>query len=138
MQNQKTNQLSRNKILLGAIVLVVVAALLLGIYFIFRPQGTAGEKTITVDVVLLDKSSSQTIIVTDEEYLRGALEQVDMIEGEEGEYGLFVTTVNGVTADAGAEQWWCFTKGGQSLSTGVDNTPIADGDAFEITLTEGY
>ena len=42
------------------------------------------------------------------------------------------------TADDSQQQWWCFTKGGEMLETGVDTTPIADGDAFEITLTEGY
>lgn len=49
-----------------------------------------------------------------------------------------VTTVNGVTADSSLEEWWCFTKGGETLNTGVDSTPIADGDHFEITLTTGY
>ena len=77
-------------------------------------------------------------ITTEAEFLRGALEQEGIIAGEESDYGLFVTTVDGVTADDSLEQWWCFTKGGESLATGVDSTPIADGDTFEITLTEGY
>ncbi|HJD21223.1 MAG TPA: DUF4430 domain-containing protein [Candidatus Gemmiger faecigallinarum] len=138
MENQQTRQPGRKKILLGAAALIAAAALLLVVYFVARPQGGAGDKTITVQVVLLDGSDTTTTITTLEEYLRGALEQEGMIEGEESEYGLFVTTVNGVTADENAEQWWCFTKGGESLATGVDSTPIADGDAFEITLTEGY
>ena len=47
-------------------------------------------------------------------------------------------TVNGVTADDAQQQWWCFTKGGEMVNTGVDDTPIADGDTFEITLTTGW
>ena len=37
-----------------------------------------------------------------------------------------------------AQEWWCFSKGGEDLSTGVDTTPIADGDTFEATLKTGW
>ena len=102
-----------------------------------RPATSATDKTITATVVANGEEEAFTIH-TDEEYLRGALESIDLIAGEESEYGLFVTTVNGITADDANQEWWCFTKGGESLNTGVDSTPIADGDAFEITLTVGY
>ena len=72
------------------------------------------------------------------EFLRGALEDAKLVEGEESDYGLFVKTVDGVTADDANEEWWCFTKGGEPVMTSVDSTPIADGDTFEITLTTGY
>ena len=60
------------------------------------------------------------------------------MQGEESQYGLYVTTVNGLTADESQQQSWCFTKGGEDVMTGVDSTPIADGDHFEITLKTGY
>ena len=47
-------------------------------------------------------------------------------------------TVDGVTADEAKQQWWCFTKGGETLMSGVDTTPIEDGDCCEITLTTGW
>ena len=129
---------SNKKIWLAAAALVVAVAVLLGVYFVTRPAPQQGGKTIAVQVVLLEGESSDYTIQTDEEYLRGALESIDLIEGSESEYGLFVTTVNGVTVDDSKQQWWCFTQYGEMLMTGVDTTPIADGDHFEITLTEGY
>ena len=129
---------SNKKIWLAAAALVAAVAVLLGVYFVTRPAPRQGGKTIAVQVVLLDGESSDYTIQTDEEYLRGALESIDLIEGSESEYGLFVTTVNGVTVDDSKQQWWCFTQDGEMLMTGVDTTPIADGDHFEITLTEGY
>ena len=129
---------SNKKIWLAAAALVVAVAVLLGVYFVTRPAPQQGGKTITVQVVLLEGEPSDFTIQTDEEYLRGALESIDLIEGSESEYGLFVTTVNGVTVDDSKQQWWCFTQDGEMLMTGVDTTPIADGDHFEITLTEGY
>ena len=129
---------SNKKVWLAVAALVVAVAVVLGIYFVTRPAPQQGGKTITVQVVLLEGEPSDFTIQTDEEYLRGALESIDLIEGSESEYGLFVTTVNGVTVDDSKQQWWCFTQDGEMLMTGVDTTPIADGDHFEITLTEGY
>lgn len=134
MENKKP---MNKKLLAGILALVLVVAALIGIYFATRPATSAADKTITATVVANGEEEAFTIH-TDEEYLRGALESIDLIAGEESEYGLFVTTVNGITADDANQEWWCFTKGGESLNTGVDSTPIADGDAFEITLTVGY
>ena len=134
MENKKP---MHKKLLAGVLALVLVVAALIGIYFATRPATSAADKTITATVVANGEEEAFTIH-TDEEYLRGALESIDLIAGEESEYGLFVTTVNGITADDANQEWWCFTKGGESLNTGVDSTPIADGDAFEITLTVGY
>ena len=134
MENKKP---MNKKLLAGVLALVLVVAALIGIYFATRPATSATDKTITATVVANGEEEAFTIH-TDEEYLRGALESIDLIAGEESEYGLFVTTVNGITADDANQEWWCFTKGGASLNTGVDSTPIADGDAFEITLTVGY
>ena len=101
-----------------------------------EPQ--AGTKTITVQIIVDGTDTVSRSITTDAEYLRGALEEEDLIAGEESQYGLFVKTVTGITVDDSKQQWWCFTKDGGDLFTGVDTTPIADGDKFEITLKTGY
>lgn len=136
MENQKKP--INKKIIIAVVALIAAVVVLLGAYFATRKPAQSGEKTITVQVVTPEDAGTARTITTGEEYLRGALEQEKMIEGTESEYGLFVTTVDGIAADDAKQQWWCFTKGGATLETGVDSTPIADGDAFEITLTEGY
>ncbi|MGM9663099.1 MAG: DUF4430 domain-containing protein [Oscillospiraceae bacterium] len=126
------------KSVVAVVVVAVLAVAALLCWQLLGPQGEAGGKAITVEVVHGDGSEKEFSIRTDSENLRGALEQEGLVEGQESEYGLFVTTVDGETADDAAEQWWCFTKGGEMLMTGVDDTMIADGDCYEITLTEGY
>lgn len=138
---QKTrseNQVGKKKNLLWALVaLVAVVAIFVGVYFATKPDTQAGAKHITVEIA--GKDSSRTVeIDTEEEYLRGALEQEGLVSGQESEYGLFITTVDGYTADDTAQEWWCITKGGEDVNTGVDSTPIADGDQFEITLKTGW
>lgn len=132
------NKRSIKKPLIGVIIFIVVIAAMAVLYNVFKPETSKGAKTITAEVVLVDGTSKSYEISTDAEYLRQALEEKKLIEGEESEYGLYVKTVDGVTADDGNQEWWCFTKGGESINTGVDTTPIADGDHFEITLTVGY
>jgi hypothetical protein len=103
-----------------------------------QAQPQVGTKTITVEIIVDGADTVTKSITTEAEYLRGALEEEDLIAGEESQYGLFVKTVNGVTIDDAKQQWWCFTKDGGDLFTGVDTTPSADGDKFEITLKTGY
>ncbi len=133
-------KLSQNtkKTLLGLLILVAAVVVMLLLYKQFSPKPVEGSKKITAEVILEDGSSKAFEIQTDEEYLRGALEQIGLISGTEAEYGMFVTTVDGRTVDDSKQEWWCFTLDGQSLNTSVDTTPVKDGDHFEITLTVGY
>ena len=129
MKNKKT--------LIALLVLVVLVIGAFAVWKVNAPQGQTGDKTILVSVVV-DTETSDFVIETDAEFLRGALEQEGLVEGTESEYGLYVTTVNGITADESQQQWWCFTLGAGTLETGVDSTPIADGEHYEITLTTGW
>ena len=131
--------LSENKKLAWLLVaLVVLLAVVGGLYIVNRPGAVNGTKKITVTVVDAQQQSQEFGFNTDAAYLRGALEQENLIAGEDSGTGLFVKTVHGITADDSKQEWWCFTKNGESLMTGVDTTPIADGDAFTITLTTGW
>ena len=131
MKNKKTN-------LIAVIVLVVVLAAAGLLYMKFKPGTTAGDKEITVKVSALENGEKSFTYQTDAEYLGEGLTANKLIEGEDGQYGLFITTANGVKADDSKQQWWCITKGGEQVNTSVDQTPIQDGDQFELTLTEGY
>ena len=130
-------QNKKSVIILSCVLAVLVAAFAL-IYIMNRPETVVGDKTITVEVILADGTSKEHTVNTDAEFLRGALEEKNLVEGDESEYGLFVKTVDGVTANDANQEWWCFTKGGETLFTGVDTTPIADGEHYEITLTVGW
>ena len=123
------------KIIAVAVLLVLVAAAVFA-YIRFAPKGSAGEKELTVVVVHGDGSEKTFKLSTDSENLRGAIEGI--ISGEEGPYGLYILTVDGETADESLQQWWCITKGGETVTTGVDDTVISDGEQYEITLKTGW
>ncbi len=131
-------KMNGKKTLIAAVIVVIVAVLMFAGWYFTRQKPVEGQKDITVTVVYKDESSDKFEITTQAEFLRQALEEKDLVKGDESEYGLFITEVNGVKADADNQEWWCITKSGETVNTGVDTTPIADGDSFEITLTVGY
>lgn len=95
-------------------------------------------KTILFTVVVSEDDTRDFTISTEAATLQEALEQEGLIEGDESSYGLFVTTVDGVTADDSKQEWWCLTKDGEEWVNGVSTTEIADGDKYEFTLKTGY
>ena len=132
------NKKTRNIIIAVAVLLVLVVGALL-IWGQNKPVAQEGSKTIVLEVVHKDGSTKDFTIHTDAEALRAALEQEEgLIAGSESEWGLMVETVDGETADYSVDQsWWCLTKDGVMLDTGVDSTMIADGDHYEFTYTIG-
>ena len=138
MNNGKTNNKSTKKIVLALVALVAVIANLIGVYSATKEQPTEGQKVITVAVVHGDGSEKEFEYETTKEYLGEVLKDEGLVEGEEGDFGLFITSVDGEEANSANEEWWCLTIDGESSMTSADQTVIEDGDHFELTLTVGY
>ena len=67
-----------------------------------------------------------------------ALVAEGLIEGHETEYGLYIDTVNGITADWDADQtYWAFYINGEYATTGIDGTEIVADTTYGLTLTKG-
>lgn len=133
-----TKQNNTKKIILSLAALLVVIAVFLGVYHFTKGTAAAGVKTITVEVTHNDGSQNSFTCNTEREYLGDMLIDEDLADGEESSYGLFITTVDGETIDKSNQEWWCITKDGEMLNTGADQTPIADGEHYELTFTIGY
>ncbi len=130
---------NKKVLIIGLITLAVLLAAFAAVYFLVIDKPIAGEKDITVEIIHSDATEKTVEISTDAEYLRQALEEKDLIEGTESEeYGMFVLTVDGETVNGDKQEWWCFTQAGETLTTGVDDTLIEDGDQFEITFSTGW
>ena len=126
------------KKLTSLLALLMLAALLLGVWYTTRPDTTAGEKELTISVIHGDGSTNTFPIKTDAEYLAEALVTHEIVEDNQSTYGLYILTADGETADESKQEWWCITRGGESLMTGASETPIADGETYELTLMVGY
>lgn len=132
----KRKEILKTFLAIGTIAFIAV--IMLVAYQMFKPETTKGSKKIVVEVIIPDKENQEFTINTDAEYLRQALDEINLIKGTEGDYGLFISEVNGRVVDSSKQEWWCLTKNGEEVFTGVDQTPITDGDHYEFTLTVGY
>lgn len=129
---------NKKKVALLACLFLVIVAVFGAVFFALRPNGSDGEKKFTLEVILSDGSSSEHQLSTDAEYLGEVLLAEGLIDGSTGEYGLFITTVDGVTADTANQEWWCLTVNGEEWMYGIDQTPVTDGGHYELTLMVGW
>ena len=129
----------KNKKLIASVVaLVLVIALMAGVYLATRPEAVQGAKTITVTVVHKDGSEKVFEYHTDEEFLGAVITAEGLVTGYEGEYGLVMESVDGETADWNVDQsYWALFVGEEYATTGAGTTPIHDGDTFKLVYTIG-
>ncbi len=104
---------------------------------VYKDGDVLGNGATTFQVEVVDKEGNQTKLEvrTDKDNVGDALQEHGLIEGEEGAYGLYVKTVNGITADYDADQtYWAFYIDGQYASTGVAAPAVPPGatNAFKL------
>lgn len=96
------------------------------------------EKSFEFQVVELDGTKKEFEVKYDTEKTVGeALVNEGLISGEKGQYGLMVDTVNGQKYDYNEDgAYWAFNINGEYAMTGVDSTPIKDGEVYSFVATK--
>ena len=92
-----------------------------------------GQGATTFGFVVVDKDGKETQfeIHTDKKMVGEALLEVKLIEGEDGPYGLYVKSVNGISLDYNKDgMYWSFYVNGDYAMTGVDVTEIKAGESY--------
>lgn len=142
MAEQKSKK--KGLIILIIAVVVIVAIALTG-YFLSNSNdqdgpetlGTNGDKTITVEVKVSDTDIRTFIINTSTDTLLKALQEQNLIDGEQQDYGYYILAIDGVQVDLEMNEWWCICVDDVMIDTIIDKTPIKDGDKFNIELIDG-
>ena len=91
------------------------------------------EKSFTF--VVVDTSGKETSfeISSGKATVGEALLDEGLIAGEDGQYGLYVKTVNGITLDFDADgKYWAFYVNDEYGMSGVDATEIVDGNTYSF------
>lgn len=106
-----------------------------------QPEKTVlGEGATVFSFSVVDLESKETLfeIHTDETTVGAALQALELVEGTQGEWGLYVTAVNGIAADWDKDQtYWAFYVNGEYALTGVDVTEVTAGASYSFVLTKG-
>lgn len=96
-----------------------------------------GEGQTKFQFVVVDREGQETDfeIHTDQTTVGDALLELELIAGEESQYGLYVKTVNGITADYDVDQtYWAFYVNGEYASAGVDATEVEEGATYSFKV----
>ena len=94
-----------------------------------------GNTEFAFEVVLEDGTTTLYNVHTDEKTVGAALLGVNLIAGDDSEYGLYVKTVDGVTADYDKDgTYWAFYIDGEYTSTGVDSTDVVPGSTYSFKV----
>lgn len=90
-----------------------------------------GETVFYFTVTDLEAEETAFEIHTDKTTVGEALLDLGLIAGEDGDYGLYVKTVNGLTVDYDTDgKYWAFYIDGAYAMTGVDMTDITAGATY--------
>ncbi len=94
-----------------------------------------GENEFIFTVTDKDGKENKYEIHTDKTVVGDALLELDLIEGEDGDYGLYVKTVDGITVDYDTDgKYWAFYVNGEYASGGVDSTDITEGYTYSFKV----
>ena len=95
-----------------------------------------GATSFYLTVKNVDNTVTKFQINTDAATVGEALLALELIAGEDSAYGLYINTVNGITADWDTEKaYWAFYIDGEYAMTGVDTTEIVAGTTYELVKT---
>ena len=92
-----------------------------------------GEGNTKFEFTVVNKDGKETKfnVSTNKTMVGEALLDAKLIEGEDGQYGLYVKTVNGETLDFDTDgMYWAFYINGEYATSGVDTTEIAEGESY--------
>ncbi|MGN0306088.1 MAG: DUF4430 domain-containing protein [Lachnospiraceae bacterium] len=96
-----------------------------------------GEGNTIFTLLVVDGEGKETLfeIHTDKKTVGEALVELELVEGEVGEFGLYVKTVNKITADYDKDgTYWAFYIDGEYAQTGIDQTEIKEGSSYSLRV----
>ena len=145
-----------NKLLSGIMLLAMVAAMLVSMTACGNSKNpvdtnqavelpvadgaTIGEGKTSFPVEVTDRDGQKIsfTVQTDETTVGAALQKLGVIDGEDGQYGLYIKTVNGVSADYDTDGvYWAFYVDGTYASASADLTDITAGSTYAFCVEAG-
>lgn len=119
------------------ISLILVLITLISLTACSAPEAEAEGPKVSFTLIIVDDQGNETTktIETTRTIVGDALLDEGLIEGEEGDYGMFITKVNGIYADYNETgTYWSFYIDGEYAMTGIDQTDIVDGATYMLKV----
>ena len=123
-----------NKKVFAMIAIVLVAALMVGVYAMTRPQAVEGGKNVTVVIVYEDGTEKKLEYATDLEFLSELLLEKELVTGYESEeYGFTIEGVDGIVLDWSKDgAYWALYEGDEYATTSAAGIVLVDGGVYKL------
>ncbi len=132
---------TQTKIFLSLIsLLVLMAVAALGLISCDKKEEEKDPNAVTVTIEITDDKGEKT----SKEYssstaktLADILKENNLVEGEDSEYGFYITAVNGITADYNTDgAYWALYKNSEYMMTGADGETLEAGAVYGLVYTK--
>lgn len=102
----------------------------------YEEKGT-GNNSFYLDVAF-EKDEKHFLIKTNKTTVGDALIELKMIEGEQGKWGVYISSVCGENHKYETDgSYWAFYAGGQYASKSVELTDIENGHIYALKVEKG-
>ena len=124
----------KNKKIIALLVIVLVAALMVGVYVMTRPQAVEGGKNVTVVIVYQDGTEKKMEYATELDYLSELLLEKELVTGYESEeYGFTIESVDGITLDWSKDNaYWALYEGEEYATTSAAGIVLVEGGLYKL------
>lgn len=127
---------NKKTLIISLSTLALLVLIFSSIFFVFKPNVQKGEKQFKLSVVVSSEDVRNYEFKTKEKYLGPVLKDEGIISGVESpQTGIFITTVDNITADDTKHEYWQLNKDGTPLEYGADSAVLNDGDNYELVLS---
>ncbi len=103
----------------------------------YESGSVLGEGAVSFIFTVTDGEGKESIfeVRTDRETVGEALLDTGILAGEAGDFGLYVKSVNGITADYEVNgTYWAFYINGEYAMSGVDTTDVEAGVTYSMKV----
>ncbi len=132
----KDNKRTKDLVMAGIALLVIFVIFFMG-YNFFVKKSNGANKTITMEVYDSTETMVSYEIKTGADSLRQAMDELAAsgsgftYSGEDTEYGIMITEINGETADFTKDNaYWALYANGELSEYGADSLIISDGEVY--------
>lgn len=139
-------KLKHNKAAAWVLSLVLIVAMALSMTACGTPDDQTGADqqqeqpaavNFTVEVTDKDGNTETFAYTTDKATVGEALLAEGLIQGEDSQYGLYITEVNGITANYNVDgTFWAFYINGELAATGVDGAEVEEGAVYGFRVEQ--
>ena len=126
--------MKNKKLIVSLVALVLVIAVMAGVYVATRPEAVAGEKNVTVVIVYEDGTEKKLEYATTCEFLSELLLEKELVTGYASEeYGFTIESVDGIKLDWATDgAYWALYEGDAYATTSAAGIALTDGGVYRL------